>query len=220
MPVSGDGTHTVTYSSTDNAGNVEALHTVTVRIDGTAPQASCAQAGRWFKTGSVTATIAAGDAASGVDKVEYRLGQGAWEQGTAAIVRGAGAHPLSYRVTDCCGNVTTGQCVVGIDTARPKSVKAFASRGKKSGKLTLAFKVTDAKPGCGAATVNKIVVTTAKGKKVATIKGVKSIVKTNAKVKLVVKRRLKKGSYRFTVSVTDLAGNKSKKSMPGILVVK
>ena len=116
--------------------------------------------------------------------------------------------------------MTTGQCVVGIDTARPKTVKALASKGKKSGKLTLAFSITDAKPGCGAATVSKIVVTTAKGKKVATIKGVKTVVKTNAKVRLVVKKKLKKGVYRFTVSATDIAGNKSKKATPGILVVK
>jgi sporulation protein YlmC with PRC-barrel domain len=110
--------------------------------------------------------------------------------------------------------------VIGIDRARPKSIKAFASTGRKTGKLTLKFKVTDPKPGCGSAIVNKIVVTTASGKKVATIKGVKTVVKTNAKVKLVVKKKLKKGSYRFRVYVTDIAGNKGKKAMPGTLIVK
>ncbi len=80
--------------------------------------------------------------------------------------------------------------------------------------------ITNAKPGCGAATVNKIVVTTAKGKKVATIKGLKTVVKTNVKVRLVVKKKLTKGVYRSPVSATDIAGNKSKKATPGILVVK
>ncbi len=221
VPVSGDGTHTVTYFSTDNAGNDEAMRTATVLIDGAAPQASCAEAGRWFKTASVTATIAAGDAVSGVAKVEYRLGQGDWRQGASVPVSGAGAHAISYRVTDTCGNVATGDCVVGIDRARPKTVKALASKGKKkSGKLTLAFTVKDPKPSCGAAKVSKIVVTTAKGRKVATIKGLKTLVKTNAKVKLVVKKKLKKGSYRFKVSVTDIAGNTSKKATAGKLVVK
>ena len=220
VPVSGDGVHTITYSSSDNAGNTEATRTATVRIDGTAPSASCVEDGRWFKSPAVTATIAAGDTAgSGVTRVEYRIGQGDWQSGAAVPLSGAGAHAVSYRVTDAAGNVADGQSVVGIDTKRPAKVKALASKGKK-GKLTLKFKITDARPGCGAATVTKIVVTTAKGKKVKTIKGIKATVKTNAKVKLVVKKRLKKGSYRFKVFVTDLAGNKSKKAMPGKLTVK
>jgi len=156
-----------------------------------------------------------------VAKVEYRLGQGDWQQGASVPVSGAGAHAISYRVTDASGNVATGSCVVGIDTARPKTVKALASKGKKkSGKLTLAFNIKDRKPSCGAATVSKIVVTNAKGKKIATIKGVTTVVKTNAKVKLVVKKKLKKGSYRFKVYVTDIAGNTSMKATPGKLVVK
>ena len=68
--------------------------------------------------------------------------------------------------------------------------------------------------------MTKIVVTTAKGKKVATIKGLKTVVKTNAKVKLTVKKKLKKGSYRFKVYVKDIAGNTSKRATPGKLVVK
>ena len=44
--------------------------------------------------------------------------------------------------------------------------------------------------------------------------------KTNAKVKLVVKKKLQKGSYRFKVYVTDVAGNKSKKATSGTLIVR
>lgn len=219
VPVSGDGVHTLTYSSTDNAGNTEATRIAAVRIDGTAPAASCAEAGRWFKTPAAAATIAASDGGSGLDRVEYRVDQGDWQTGTSAPLAGAGAHAVGYRATDAAGNVTTGQAVVGIDTARPAKVKALTSKGKK-GKLTLKFRISDAQPGCGAATVSKIVVTNAKGKKVKTIKGLKGIVKTNAKVKLVVKKKLKKGTYRFKVYVTDLAGNTSKKATPGKLTVK
>jgi hypothetical protein len=219
VPVSGDGVHTLSYSSTDNAGNAEATHTATVRIDGTAPTAGCAEAGRWFKTPAVTAAIAASDGGSDVARVEYRLDQGDWQEGSSVQVAGEGAHALSYRVTDVCGNVATGDGVVGIDTRKPAKVKALTSKGKKK-KLTLQFKITDPRPGCGAATVKKIVVTNAKGKRVATIKGVKTIVKTNAKVKLVIKKRLKKGAYRFKVYVTDIAGNASKKAKPGKLTVR
>ena len=219
VPVSGDGVHTITYSSTDNAGNTESTRTATVRIDGAAPSASCAEDGRWFNTPAATATIASSDGGSGVAKVEYRVDQGDWQAGASAPLAGAGAHAVSYRVTDAAGNVTSGQGVAGIDTARPAKVKALTSKGKK-GKLTLKFKISDPQPGCGAATVSKIVVTTAKGKKVKTIKGLAGTVKTNAKVKLVVEKKLKKGSYRFKVYVTDIAGNTSKKATPGKLTVK
>jgi hypothetical protein len=221
VPVSGDGVHTITYFTTDNAGNTEIGRSATVRIDGTAPSATCAEAGRWFKTPAVTAAITAGDGGSGVAKVEYRLDQGDWQQGTSVPVAGEGAHALSYRVTDACGNVSAGDGVVGIDTKKPVKVKALTSKGKsKKKKLTLQFTISDPKPGCGSATVKKVVITNAKGKKVATIKGVKTIVKTNAKVKLVVKKRLKKGGYRFKVYVTDIAGNASTKAKPGKLTVK
>ena len=36
--MSGDGEHTVSYYSTDNAGNAEDVRSVAVRIDATAPQ--------------------------------------------------------------------------------------------------------------------------------------------------------------------------------------
>src|SRR5690606_32581984 len=72
VPVSDDGEHIISYASTDNAGNAEPARTVTVRIDGTAPQASCAEAGRWFRTPALTAAVAASDGGSGVASVEYR----------------------------------------------------------------------------------------------------------------------------------------------------
>ncbi|HZL63649.1 MAG TPA: hypothetical protein VFD50_01715, partial [Thermoleophilia bacterium] len=76
------------------------------------------------------------------------------------------------------------------------------------------------KPSCGAATVTRIVVTTSRGKKIATIAGAGRVVKTNAKVSFPVTCKLKRGSYRFKVTVVDLAGNKQKKAIAGKLVVK
>ena len=220
VQVSGDGTHSVAYFSTDNAGNVEATRTATVRIDGTGPQVSCAQAGRWFRTKTVTATFAAADASSGLREVAYRLGQGAWRTGDNVVLAGLGPHAVSYRATDANGNVSTGSCVIGIDRGRPKVTKGFASKGKTNGKLTLRFRVSDPKPSCGAATVTKIVITTGAGKKVATIAGAGRVVKTNARVTCPVTWKLKRGSYRFRVTVVDLAGNKQKKAIAGKLIVK
>ena len=218
--VTGDGQHTITYSSVDNAGNVESAQTAVVRIDVTAPQVTCAQAGRWFRTKTVKASFAAGDAGSGLREVACRVDQGAWQAGGSYLVSGLGPHAVSYRATDVCGNVTTGSCVVGIDMGRPTVTRGLPSKGEKTGKLTLRFRVTDPKPSCGAATVTKIVVTTSRGKKVATIAGAGRVVKTNATVTCAATWKLKRGSYRFKVTVVDLAGNTQKKAIAGKLVVK
>jgi hypothetical protein len=42
VPVTAEGVTTIAYAATDNAGNVEAEHTLVVRIDKTAPIVSCA----------------------------------------------------------------------------------------------------------------------------------------------------------------------------------
>ncbi|HZL65124.1 MAG TPA: FG-GAP-like repeat-containing protein, partial [Thermoleophilia bacterium] len=119
VEVGGDGTHTIRYYSADNAGNVETARTAVVRIDATAPQVTCAQAGRWFKTKTVKASFVAGDAGSGLHDVAYRIGQGAWQSGSSLVISGLGPHAVGYRATDVCGNVTTGSCMVGIDRGRP-----------------------------------------------------------------------------------------------------
>ncbi len=56
--------------------------------------------------GSVPVALAATDATSGVDKIEYALDGGAWTAYTAAVnVTGVGDHTLQYRATDKAGNV-------------------------------------------------------------------------------------------------------------------
>jgi large repetitive protein len=219
--VSGDGTHTVTYFSTDNVGNVEAAESVAVRIDDTAPRVTCPQAGRWFKTKTVTARITATDAGSGVRDIAYRLGQGAWRTGSSVRVKGLGRHIVSFRATDANGNVCTAtSSVIGIDRGRPKVTRCLGSHCKRSGQLTLRMRITDPKPSCGGARVVKIVITNPRGKKVATITKLGKVVRTNATVQCPVTYKLKRGFYRFRVYVVDLAGNKQKKASPGKLAVK
>src|SRR3989442_1487742 len=80
--VSGTGNHTVDFYSTDNAGNVEGWHSVGFRIDSTAPLTTITLDGAagddyWFHS-IVTVDIAATDAGSGVDSIQYRLDGGTW----------------------------------------------------------------------------------------------------------------------------------------------
>jgi hypothetical protein len=65
-----DGVHTLTYYSVDNAGNTEALHTVTIRIDREAPTIDSAQSplanGAGWNNTNVTVTFTCADALSGI----------------------------------------------------------------------------------------------------------------------------------------------------------
>jgi hypothetical protein len=70
VPVTAEGTTTITYSAKDNAGNVEAEKTLVVRIDKTAPTITCSASPRtlWpadHKLVPVTATVKVTDGRSG-----------------------------------------------------------------------------------------------------------------------------------------------------------
>ncbi|WP_160723161.1 endo-1,4-beta-xylanase [Bacillus sp. USDA818B3_A] len=74
ITISDEGVHTITYWSEDNAGNVEAKHTATVKIDKTAPSLTITLDKTKILTPNhkmvpVTATITSSDAASGMDSV-------------------------------------------------------------------------------------------------------------------------------------------------------
>ncbi|MBT2658918.1 endo-1,4-beta-xylanase [Bacillus sp. ISL-18] len=74
ITISDEGVHKITYWSVDNAGNNEAQHTATVKIDKTAPRLTITldKTTIWspnHKMVPVTATIRSSDTASGVDSV-------------------------------------------------------------------------------------------------------------------------------------------------------
>ena len=77
-----DGSHTITFWSVDNAGNVEATHTVTFTEDTVAPTTTLTTApaapdgsNGWFLEG-VGVTLTATDATSGVASTSYTVDGG------------------------------------------------------------------------------------------------------------------------------------------------
>ncbi len=112
VTVQGDGTHTVEYYATDNAGNQEAARTATLKIDTTAPSTSASVggtlAGDGSYVGSANITLTAVDATSGVQSIEYRVDGGAWwTYATTFPVGGNGTHTVEYAATDNAGNPET-----------------------------------------------------------------------------------------------------------------
>src|SRR5213594_26656 len=102
--VSSAGSHAIDYYSSDSSGNNEALRSVTVKIDSTAPSSSVVLAGTQAVDGSyissVDATLTSTDATSGIQSSEYRVDGGAWRSYASVFpVSGNGTHTLEYHAT-------------------------------------------------------------------------------------------------------------------------
>ena len=109
----GDGTHTVTYNSTDNAGNTQATQTLTLPIDTTAPTVTVTGGpSNPSHAASASFTFSVSDATSGANpqSVQYSLDGGTWMTATSPVtltVDSDGTHTFALRATDIAGNVGT-----------------------------------------------------------------------------------------------------------------
>ena len=130
--VSGDGSHEITYWSTDVAGNIEAAHHGWVNIDGDAPSSSDASTpalaldsvSGWHNAAQLV-TLSAADAGagavSGVARIEYDLDGAGYVPYVAPFLVGTQAsHTLSYRAVDRAGNVEAAHdAFVNLDLTAP-----------------------------------------------------------------------------------------------------
>ncbi|UYQ66755.1 OmpL47-type beta-barrel domain-containing protein [Streptomyces peucetius] len=116
------GSHTIRYRAYDKAGNVEAAKSVDFTVaapptdDTTAPETSATVSGEKDAEGRylgmATVTVTASDTGSGVNTVEYALGDGAWRPYTGPVmVHETGAHTVRYRATDKAGNTAAEKSV-------------------------------------------------------------------------------------------------------------
>jgi hypothetical protein len=126
-PIVIDSERTLEYRSSDVAGNDEAVRTLHLRVDKTAPVTTlringAAPADAY--TGPVRIAFTRSDGeGSGVVKTEYRLDGGNWTVYDGAFdVAGNSGHKVSYRSTDAAGNVENFQS--RIFTIRPPAQQA------------------------------------------------------------------------------------------------
>jgi len=147
-----DGTHEITYRSTDASANVEAAKSVTVKIDRTPPTSTATLEG----DGPVTATLTGADPAggSGMGGLEYRLDGGEWTPYTTAVtVIAEGDHTFEHRATDAAGNVSAvGNEEFSIEADAPGTPTVEASASSTSGVAPLAvtFRAQGVDPDGGA----------------------------------------------------------------------
>ncbi len=124
MTLDKDGSHTVTFQTTDVAGNVT-NQTATLKIDLQGPILLLEASGTsgqngWYTSPSVEVASTTSDAVSGLSKVEARVDGGNWQNQNKVTVSGDGTHKVEFRATDNAGNVTQHAQTVQIDAAPPQ----------------------------------------------------------------------------------------------------
>jgi len=120
-----DGLHTVTFRSTDAAGNVEDEQSVDVLIDTVAPTITDDAGTGWYAPGW-TLRLTPDDERSGVAETEFSIDGGVWRSGTDHVFDWpakrhdkAKTHTVDYRTFDQAGNVAMGSCIVQLDGRAP-----------------------------------------------------------------------------------------------------
>jgi hypothetical protein len=141
----GTGAHTLWTRVFDAAGNATAWKsspiTVDVSGDTTPPTDTSTSAGTsWYTDQSVSFTVAATDASSGVEVVQWRIGTAIQSSGSSATVTitGEGPHYIETRARDVAGNYSAwrGQWV-RIDSVQPVDTSSIPHGWTKTNAFTL-----------------------------------------------------------------------------------
>ncbi|ASR34964.1 glucose dehydrogenase [Prauserella marina] len=90
--------------------------------------------GGWHQ-GEVPVTLEATDEGSGVERIEWRLGDGEWTTySEPVVISGDGEHSLLYRAVDVAGNVEADKAAtVSIDGTKPTVMVAGVAEGRVYG---------------------------------------------------------------------------------------
>ena len=125
--VSGNGSHTIRWFATDNAGNAETPNSRTLLIETTPPtsalQCNGSSCNAGFYNAPVTATLSASDGGSGVKNIRFTT-NGDDVDGSSQIYLGPfminGVATIKWRAEDNAGNLETQNSqLVNVDTQAP-----------------------------------------------------------------------------------------------------
>ena len=129
------------------------------------------------------------------------------------------SHDLYCVAEDNTGNTGLVVLLFTIDTRKPVPV-AYAASASRGHKAALKYRVKDVDNGGDRARTVTIVVKSPKGKVAKTIRLTNRAVNRTLTTSFTVPHTWARGTYRFSVSATDRAGNKQASVAVGHLVVK
>lgn len=124
LTINQEGINTVSFYSVDNAGNIEEVKTVDVKIDKQAPESVINASEYWYKD-KVDLELTAVDPLSGVKASYYSIDDAAFTEGSKFSIEKPGIHKVSFYSVDNVGNVEEVKTAeVKIDTEAPKTTAA------------------------------------------------------------------------------------------------
>lgn len=165
ISVAGDSaSHTLSYYSTDKAGNVEQNENTVLKIDSQPPQTTVHLSGtpgaNGYYVSNVTVDLTAIDKLSGVWFTNYTLDAGPDTPygGTFTITTDNASHNLTFYSTDYAGNVEVAQSVlIAIDQTSPvtgSSVNGTGEGGFYSSNVNVMLQPTDETSGVASGRYN------------------------------------------------------------------
>lgn len=216
VPVSGDGTHMVSYFATDNSGNAGAAQTYTVQIDTATPAAptltapayvnianvaSVGVSGTTEPGGTISLTASDPGAANSVTISATASGSGAWSASPDLTALNQGAVTYSATATDLAGNTGTAKTATGIkDTVAPGATALSVPTYVNSANVT-GVRIT------GIAEASAAVTVTVTGSSGLPVTGTATALSGGDWSLSLNLSNLGQGTLTYTATVTDAAGN-------------
>ena len=123
--ISSDGNHTVQFYSVDNAGNIESVKNISVRIDRTAPTLTINQTAGFEATVNYAVISWIGtDATTGIEHFEVSIDGGAFvsvgmEMSHNFSGLADGSHNVTVKAIDAAGNEVNKTIQFTVDTSAP-----------------------------------------------------------------------------------------------------
>ncbi|MFD2129070.1 OmpL47-type beta-barrel domain-containing protein [Paenibacillus xanthanilyticus] len=142
-----EGITEISYYSVDRVGNKEAIKTIEIKIDRTAPATTATAPAAWVQAAAVK--LAASDAQSGVAATYYAVNGSEYQEGTSFIVEREGVSTISFYSVDAVGNKEEVQTIqVNVDLTAPATTATAPTAWVQAAAVKLA--ASDAQSGVAA----------------------------------------------------------------------